>query len=110
MPLCAYYLLRIKRGDAPADPVARFHLRNGARLERINWLSDTSLTGMRRAAGLMANYVYRCNHPGREYDAAASPRNAIASRHIERLARHASRLFSHRGPAHLSNRLDAPPA
>ena len=43
VPLCAYYLLYVRRGDEPADPVARFHLRNGARLERINWLSDTRL-------------------------------------------------------------------
>ena len=48
VPLCAYYLLRVKRGDDPADPVARFHLRNGARLERINWLSDTSTAGLKR--------------------------------------------------------------
>src|SRR5690606_29740835 len=41
--LCAAYLLRAKRPDgAPLDPVARFHLANGARLERINWHGDTS--------------------------------------------------------------------
>ena len=56
--LCAHYLLRAKRGDHPLDPVARFHLRNGARLERINWLSDPSPTGLRQSAGMMVNYVY----------------------------------------------------
>ena len=56
--LCAYYLLRAKRGSQPLDPVARFHLRNGARLERINWLSDPSPTGMVQSAGVMVNYVY----------------------------------------------------
>jgi malonyl-CoA decarboxylase len=95
VPLCAYYLLRVKRGDAPADPVARFHLRNGARLERINWLSDTSLAGIRRAAGLMVNYVYRCNNPGREYEASTTTRNVNASRQTERLAGRASLLFAH---------------
>ena len=56
--LCAHYLLRAKRGNHPLDPVARFHLRNGARLERINWMSDPSPAGMRQSVGLMVNYVY----------------------------------------------------
>ena len=93
VPLCAYYLLRVKRDDQPADPVARFHLRNGARLERINWLSDTSAAGMRRAAGLMVNYVYRCSDPRRRYDALTSTRLVNASRQVKRLAARASSLF-----------------
>ena len=56
--LCAHYLLRAKRGNQPLDPVARFHLRNGARLERINWLSDPSPAGLTQSAGVMVNYVY----------------------------------------------------
>jgi malonyl-CoA decarboxylase len=60
VPLCARYLLYAKHEGEPADPVARFHLANGARLERVNWLSDMSRAGMRRSAGLTANYVY---HP-----------------------------------------------
>ena len=51
VPLCARYLLQAKQGREPLDPVARFHLRNGARLERINWLGDTSVAGMQRSAG-----------------------------------------------------------
>ena len=88
VPLCAYYLLCVKRGDDPADPVARFHLRNGARLERINWLSDTSPAGLNRSAGLMANYVYRCNKPRREYDASMNVCTVQASRQVKRLAAH----------------------
>src|SRR5258706_174537 len=57
--LCAYYLLYAKQDDEPLDAVARFHLGNGARLERLNWLGDTSPTGMRRSAGLMVTYLYR---------------------------------------------------
>ena len=57
--LCAYYLTHAKNGRDPLDPVARFHLGNGARLERLNWLGDISTMGMRRSAGLMVNYVYR---------------------------------------------------
>jgi malonyl-CoA decarboxylase len=58
VPLCARYLLYAKHEGEPADPVARFHLANGARLRRVNWLSDISRAGMRRSAGLTANYVY----------------------------------------------------
>ena len=46
--LCARYLAREKRGGRPRDPVARFHLGNGARLERINWLGDLSAKGLGR--------------------------------------------------------------
>jgi len=56
--LCARYLMEAKSRNQPADPVARFHLGNGARLERINWLADTSANGLQQAAGLMVNYVY----------------------------------------------------
>ena len=58
LQLCAHYLLRAKRGIHPLDPVARFHLRNGARLERINWLSDPSSAGLKQSVGMMVNYVY----------------------------------------------------
>ena len=59
LPLAAYYLLHAKQNQEPLDPVARFHLKNGARLERINWLGDTSASGLQRSAGLTANYVYK---------------------------------------------------
>ena len=59
MQLAAHYLLEAKRGKRALDPVAHFHLSNGARLERINWLADTSAKGMRESAGMMANYLYR---------------------------------------------------
>ena len=63
MRLCARYLAEEKEGppdDArPLDPVARFHLGNGARLERINWLADTSARGIKQSAGLMVNYLYK---------------------------------------------------
>jgi malonyl-CoA decarboxylase len=59
MELAAHYLLEAKRGLRAFDPVAHFHLSNGARLERINWLADTSAKGMRESAGMMVNYRYR---------------------------------------------------
>ena len=56
--LCARYLLHEKRGRQPLDPVARFHLRNGARLERLNWMADPSKAGLAQSGGMMVNYVY----------------------------------------------------
>ena len=59
MEAAAYYYLRAKTdGGRPVDPVARFHLGNGARLERLNWLGDASLKGLKQAHGLMVNYLY----------------------------------------------------
>ena len=49
--LCAHYFVREKRGKEPLDSVARFHLKNGARLDRINWLADTSATGISSPVG-----------------------------------------------------------
>ena len=40
------------------DPVARFHLGYGARIERINWFADPSVKGIKQSHGLMVNYLY----------------------------------------------------
>ncbi len=56
--LCARYFLETRDDGQPIDPVARFHLKNGARLERLNWLGDTSDKGLLQSAGIMANYRY----------------------------------------------------
>ncbi len=58
MRLCAYYLLRAKLNDEPADPVARFHLSNGAMVQQVNWAADLSATGLDRSCGIMVNYLY----------------------------------------------------
>lgn len=54
----AQYLGQAKSGDHVLDPVARFHLGNGARIERINWFADPSVKGMKQSYGLMVNYLY----------------------------------------------------
>ena len=57
--LCARYLARSPSAqDGPTDPVARFHLGNGARLERINWMGNPQARGLRESWGLMVNYLY----------------------------------------------------
>jgi malonyl-CoA decarboxylase len=57
LALCARYLTTVHDGRV-ADPVANFHLSNGATVERIDWMADGSPVGRRRSFGLMANYVY----------------------------------------------------
>jgi malonyl-CoA decarboxylase len=54
----ARYLSQLDDGLEPIDPVARFHLGNGARIERINWFADPSTKGMKQSYGLMVNYLY----------------------------------------------------
>ena len=56
--LTAEYLLHAKRGDEPRDSVARFHLRNGARLEQINVGGDPSPKGEAESFGVLVNYLY----------------------------------------------------
>ena len=55
---CAHYLLNEKRKTFPLDPVARFHLGNGATLARLNWNGDSSDRGQKQSYGIMVNYVY----------------------------------------------------
>lgn len=56
--MAARYLADEMRDGKPLDPVARFHLGNGARVERINWAGDPSSKGMKQSYGLMVNYLY----------------------------------------------------
>ena len=85
--LCAYYLLRAKRGAHPLDPVARFHLANGARLERLNWMGDRSVAGIRQSLGLTVNYVYRLRDVERNHESYAKTGKVVASHELETLAR-----------------------
>jgi malonyl-CoA decarboxylase len=66
--LCARYLTTVREGRA-LDPVANFHLANGAKIARINWLADPSPIGRDRSAGLMANYLYEPDQIAQRADA-----------------------------------------
>jgi malonyl-CoA decarboxylase len=57
LALCARYLTTEREGRV-LDPVANFHLSNGAIVERVNWMADPSRVGRARSFGLMANYLY----------------------------------------------------
>jgi malonyl-CoA decarboxylase len=87
LELCAYYLTVAKKNDEPLDAVARFHLGNGARLEKLNWLADTSRPGMQRSAGLMANYVYRLADVEKNHEAFVRDHAIAASHELNKLAR-----------------------
>ena len=56
--LLATYLTSSNGGKGPDDPVARFHLGNGARLERLNWAANLSPRGIQESVGMMVNYLY----------------------------------------------------
>ena len=58
MRLSALYLTRQPSRESRIDPVARFHLGNGARLERINWLGNTAPRAIQESFGIMVNYIY----------------------------------------------------
>jgi len=94
--LCAHYLLRVKHGGEPKDPVARFHLGNGARLHRINASSDLSRAGMSRSLGLTVNYVYNPNELARNAEAYRRGYEIRASADVTRRARVAAPLMSNR--------------
>lgn len=87
LPLGAYYLLNARENGEALDPVARFHLKNGARLERINWPGDTSTAGVDRSAGLTVNYVYRLPEIERNYEMYTRERKVPCSREVEALAK-----------------------
>lgn len=82
------YLLRAKRSTGkPRDPVARFHLNNGARLERVNWLADVSPKGLREGAGFMVNYLYGLGDIERNHEDFVHDRAIVASRQVRALER-----------------------
>jgi malonyl-CoA decarboxylase len=93
MRAAAWYFLRARspRG-LPLDSVARFHLGNGARLERINWLGDTAERAITQAHGLMVNYLYDLDEIEKNHEAYAEGRTVVASNAVQRLLRPALEL------------------
>jgi len=91
--LGARYLASAKQGGgeagAPFDPVSRFHLGNGARVERINYLGDSSAKGFRQSFGLMVNYLYSPDDIETNLEAFASLGSIAMSATVRRLAKRA---------------------
>jgi malonyl-CoA decarboxylase len=90
LKLCCRYLHeRRDKDQAPLDPVARFHLGNGARIEQIDWLGDTSAKGMRESCGLMVNYRYQLKEIEKNIEAYAGEQQIAASSRVKTLLKNA---------------------
>ncbi|MBV8427536.1 MAG: malonyl-CoA decarboxylase [Hyphomicrobiales bacterium] len=106
----AHYFLEARSPSGrPLDPVARFHLGNGARLERLNWPGDTSERGLREAHGLMVNYLYKLDDIETNHEAFVTRNEVVASHQVRRHLRKsgngkasARRGAQHRVPANAS--------
>ena len=85
-PLAAHYFLKARTSKGRLiDSVARFHLGNGARLERIDWLGDLSPKGLRESAGVMVNYLYRLEDIEKNHEAYANQGEIAASSAVKKL-------------------------
>jgi len=82
-----YFLNARNRRGSPVDAVARFHLGNGARLERLNWLADVTDKGIAQSHGLMVNYLYDLEDIEKNHEAYAEGRAIAASSAVRRLLR-----------------------
>jgi malonyl-CoA decarboxylase len=88
VPLAAHYFLHARTTSGRVvDPVARFHLGNGARLERLNAFGDLSETALRQSHGLMVNYLYDLDHIEENHEAYANKSEVVASSAVRKLAR-----------------------
>jgi malonyl-CoA decarboxylase len=85
--LALFYLGRMKRGQAASDPVAHFHLANGARLERINRFANPSPRGLEESWGCMVNYRYRSEEVVANHEAYVWDGRIALSRELERRLR-----------------------
>src|SRR6202795_4704815 len=91
-PLAAYYFLKARTPKGRLiDSVARFHLGNGARLERIDWLGDLSPKGLRESAGIMVNYLYRLDDIEKNHEAYANRDEIAASSAVKKLLKNEGR-------------------
>src|ERR1700716_2798593 len=84
--LAAHYFLKARTPKGRLiDSVARFHIGNGARLERIDWLGDLSPKGLRESAGIMVNYLYRLDDIEKNHEAYANQGVVAASSAVKKL-------------------------
>ena len=83
--LCAQYLVRERANNLALDPVARFHLGNGASLHAIHWAADLSDNGLQQSAGLMVNYLYDLDSIEENHDAYFDQGEVAISRAVGKL-------------------------
>jgi malonyl-CoA decarboxylase len=80
-----YYVRGRNSRGLPIDAVARFHLGNGARLEKLDWLADTSERAIQQSCGLMVNYLYDLDYIERNHEAYAQQHAVVAANSVTRL-------------------------
>ena len=86
--LAARYLLHARAPSGRAlDPVAHFHLSNGARVEHLNWLGDVSAKGLQQSAGIMVNYLYRLGDIEANHEAYRDEGRVVAASAVRNLTR-----------------------
>ena len=85
LELCARYLVKERSQDLALDPVARFHLGNGASLHAIHWAADLSDKGLQQSVGMMVNYLYDLDSIEENHDAYFDQSEVAISRAVARL-------------------------
>ncbi|MEA3495745.1 MAG: malonyl-CoA decarboxylase family protein [Bacteroidota bacterium] len=85
MRLCTHYLINEKKGNKTYDPVANFHLRNGAKVQQLNWLGDISQKGIEQSAGIMVNYYYEVSKIVSNHESYISEAKVHASKAVRDL-------------------------
>ncbi|MCB1524235.1 MAG: malonyl-CoA decarboxylase [Rhodoblastus sp.] len=99
-PLAAHYFLKARLPDGRVvDPVARFHLGNGARLERINWMGDLSRKGLKESGGVMVNYLYDLDEIEKNHEAFANQGEVMASSAVKRMLKGERQIFGIPAPS-----------
>ena len=85
--LAAHYLLEGKRSDGmPFDPVARFHLGNGAMVHAVHADADTSKNGRKQSNGTMVNYLYDLSQISQNHEKFVGEQTVVASAAVEALS------------------------
>jgi len=85
--LAAHYLLKAKKPDgSPLDPVARFHLGNGAKVHAVHALADTSDNGLKQSNGTMVNYLYDLAKISQNHEKFVSDQTVVASASVKSLS------------------------
>ncbi len=93
--MAAYYLLEAKRdGGAPRDPVARFHLGNGAQVHKVHAGADVSDKGMAQSSGVMVNYLYDLAKVSQNHERFATSGTISASSEIRSLSGSGKKLLA----------------
>lgn len=92
--LCAHYLIELRTASKPYDPVARFHLHNGAQLNRINWMGDGSANGISQSFGILVNYVYDTTAIERNHENYVHHDQIAVSEGVKKLAKKATQEAS----------------